>query len=60
MSLGDTYHKLIHYYGGLDIGRNLVHGSDSVETADEEIKLFFSGNEIYNYHQEMDSWVIES
>ena len=45
---------------GLDIGRNLVHGSDSVETAEEEIKLFFSEVEIFNYHQEMDSWVIES
>jgi len=45
---------------GLDIGRNLVHGSDSVETAEEEIKLFFSEAEIFNYHQEMDSWIIES
>ncbi len=34
---------------GLDIERNAVHGSDSVETAEEEIKLFFSENEIFNY-----------
>ncbi len=27
---------------GLDIGRNSVHGSDSIETAEEEIRLFFS------------------
>ncbi len=45
---------------GLDIEHNLIHGSDSVETAEEEIKLFFSEAEIFNYHQEMDSWVIES
>ncbi len=32
---------------GLDIGRNVVHGSDSVETAEEEIKLFFSEDEIF-------------
>lgn len=32
---------------GLDIGRNSVHGSDSVETAEREIKLFFSEDEIY-------------
>ena len=32
---------------GLDIERNVVHGSDSVETAEEEIKLFFSENEIF-------------
>jgi nucleoside-diphosphate kinase len=34
---------------GLDIERNTVHGSDSVETAEEEIKLFFSQDEIFNY-----------
>jgi len=32
---------------GLDIGRNSVHGSDSVETAKKEVKLFFSEGEIY-------------
>jgi len=31
---------------GLDIGRNSVHGSDSVETAEKEIKLFFAESEI--------------
>lgn len=31
---------------GLDIGRNSVHGSDSVLTAKKEIKLFFSEGEI--------------
>ncbi|MFC2046684.1 nucleoside-diphosphate kinase [Chloroflexota bacterium] len=37
---------------GLDIMRNLVHGSDSVENADGEIKLFFAEDEMYDYHQE--------
>lgn len=32
---------------GLDIERNTIHGSDSVETAEREIKLFFSEGEIY-------------
>lgn len=32
---------------GLDIERNAIHGSDSVETAEEEIKLFFSQDEIF-------------
>jgi len=31
---------------GLDIGRNLIHGSDSEENAQEEINLFFSEEEI--------------
>ena len=34
---------------GLDIERNTIHGSDSVETAEKEIKLFFSEDEIFNY-----------
>jgi nucleoside-diphosphate kinase len=34
---------------GLDIGRNTIHGSDSIETAEEEIKLFFAEEEIFNY-----------
>lgn len=39
---------------GLDIERNTVHGSDSVETAEEEIKLFFTQDEIFNYQNEVD------
>lgn len=31
---------------GLDIERNTIHGSDSVKTAEEEIQLFFSEDEI--------------
>jgi len=34
---------------GLDIQRNAVHGSDSVETAEKEIKLFFNEDEIFDY-----------
>ncbi|MEE9399227.1 MAG: nucleoside-diphosphate kinase [Dehalococcoidales bacterium] len=32
---------------GSNIERNAIHGSDSVETAEKEIKLFFSDNEIF-------------
>ncbi len=34
---------------GLDILRNVVHGSDSVETAEKEIRLFFAEDEIHHY-----------
>lgn len=34
---------------GLDIEHNTVHGSDSIETAEEEIKLFFTEEEILGY-----------
>jgi len=45
---------------GLEIGRNLVHGSDSVENAKKEIALFFSPGEIVTYEREIDRWIIES
>ena len=34
---------------GLDIEHNTVHGSDSVRTAEEEIKLFFADEDILSY-----------
>jgi len=36
---------------GVDTEHNSVHGSDSVETAAKEIKLFFAEDEIFNYRQ---------
>ena len=33
---------------GLDIQRNAVHGSDSVENAEKEIRLFFAEDEIFS------------
>jgi len=33
---------------GLDIEHNSVHGSDSVETAEKEIRLFFTDKEIFS------------
>ena len=38
---------------GVDIEHNSTHGSDSIETAAQEIKLFFSEDEIFNYRQEI-------
>ncbi len=43
----------------IDIGRNLVHGSDSVETAGREIGLFFMPDEITDYTRDVDGWVTE-
>ena len=40
---------------GVDIEHNSVHGSDSAGTAEKEIKLFFSDDEIFNYRQETGS-----
>jgi nucleoside-diphosphate kinase len=45
---------------GLEIRRNLVHGSDSVASAEQEIGLFFSPEELLSYEREADRWVKES
>ena len=42
---------------GIDIGHNLVHGSDSLENASKEIDLFFSAEEIFNYDRDLDTWI---
>ena len=34
---------------GTDIQRNTVHGSDSIETAEKEIGLYFKETEIFDY-----------
>ena len=44
---------------GLDIGRNLVHGSDSPESAVRELGLFFEDGELLDYTRANDSWIKE-
>jgi nucleoside-diphosphate kinase len=43
----------------LDIGRNVVHGSDSLPSAEREINLFFSPQEILDYPRSADPWIKE-
>src|SRR5918995_2981045 len=42
---------------GLEIGRNLVHGSDSPESAAREVALFFSETELVKVERAVDPWV---
>lgn len=43
---------------GLEIGRNLVHGSDGPETAAFEIGLWF-GDDLVEWNRATDPWVFE-
>ena len=43
----------------LEIGFNIIHGSDSPETATTEINLFFKPEELLNYKLVTDRWVFE-
>ena len=45
---------------GLTIGMNLIHGSDSPESAETELALFFDEGEIIGYTRGIDDWIIES
>ena len=44
---------------GLDIGRNLVHGSDSPENAVTELELFFGEGELISYERNVEPWILE-
>ncbi len=43
---------------GLEIGRNLVHGSDGPETAATEIALWF-GDDLVSWQRSTDPWIFE-
>lgn len=43
----------------LEIGRNLIHGSDSPENAQQEIDLFFRADELVTWERETDRWIFE-
>ncbi len=43
----------------MSIGMNLVHGSDSLESAAREIDLFFTPEEILSYDRTADRWLYE-
>ena len=44
----------------VEIGRNLVHGSDSPESADRELALFFTEDELLSYVRDTDIWITGS
>lgn len=41
------------------IGRNIIHASDGKETAEKEISLWFSDDEIVDYSMNDEKWVYE-
>lgn len=43
---------------GIDVSRNLIHGSANAEDAKRELALFFSNDELINYNRATDNWVV--
>ncbi len=44
---------------GVDIGRNIIHGSDAVETAQREIALWFKPEELAAWEPTLKQWIYE-
>jgi nucleoside-diphosphate kinase len=45
----------------VDLGRNVIHGSDSPASAERELKIFFSANELLSgWNRTTEGWVYEN
>ncbi len=44
---------------GANIGRNIIHGSDAIETAQTEIALWFNAEELVEWNPSLTSWIYE-
>ncbi|MCL2334127.1 MAG: nucleoside-diphosphate kinase [Candidatus Methanoplasma sp.] len=44
---------------GMVTGMNLIHGSDSVDSAKREISIFFKPEELMSYKRSADEWTYE-
>ncbi len=45
----------------IDLGRNVIHGSDSVTSAERELKIFFSQDELLSsWNRSTEGWVYEN
>jgi len=43
----------------VNVGRNIIHGSDAVETAREEISLWFKDEELSDWTPSLTPWIVE-
>ncbi|XP_075993116.1 nucleoside diphosphate kinase 3 isoform X2 [Genypterus blacodes] len=43
----------------VEVGRNVIHGSDSVESAQREISLWFQENELHCWEDNSSPWIYE-
>lgn len=43
----------------VSVGRNLIHGSDAIETANREISLWFKEEDLIGWEPSIMSWLVE-
>ncbi len=44
---------------GVELGRNLIHGSDGPYSAAREIALFFDDSQLFDYTRDVERWIFE-
>ena len=44
---------------GVDLGRNVIHGSDSPESGEREVALFFQPHELVEWTRDTERWIYE-
>ena len=44
----------------IDMGRNLTHGSDSIETGKAEVNLWFTSSDLVNWERVGEEWIFET
>ena len=54
-----TYDKILDLSSDQDVGRNVCHGSDSVDNAKKEIDLWFEKGEVLQYKNAQFDWIYE-
>ncbi|API90408.1 nucleoside diphosphate kinase [Virgibacillus pantothenticus] len=42
---------------GMTVGKNIIHGSDSAESAERELALFFKAEELIDYMKQDATWI---
>jgi nucleoside-diphosphate kinase len=42
----------------VEMGQNLVHASDSAESAATELSIWFTAGELVSYRRDIDRWVL--
>lgn len=43
----------------IQVGRNIIHGSDSVDSAKKEISLWFGEKEVIDWTHASENWIYE-
>ena len=44
---------------GMNVGRNIIHGADSVDNAQREIAIYFKPEELVSYEKSLNNWLYE-